>query len=106
MNLRGDVIPVYSLRRKFGLPEATTEDIQYIIVYTNDTLLALEVDNVDEIHNIDDNDVHIVPSIVTNADTRYFDKVLKTSRGLIITIDIDKLLSDEEMSQIEQMKGM
>ena len=106
MNLRGDVIPVYSLRKKFGMPEAATDDIQYIIVYTNGTLLALEVDNVDEIHNIEDNDIHIVPSIVTNADTRYFDKVLKTSRGLIITIDIDKLLSDDEMSQIEQMKGL
>ena len=106
MNLRGDVIPVYSLRKKFGMPEAATEDIQYIVVYTNGTLLALEVDNVDEIHNIDDNDIHVVPSIVTNSDTRYFDKVLKTSRGLIITIDIDKLLSDDEMSQIEQMKGL
>ncbi|MEE0687068.1 MAG: chemotaxis protein CheW [Lachnospiraceae bacterium] len=106
MNLRGDVIPVYSLRKKFGMPEATTDDIQYIIVYTNGTLLALEVDNVDEIHNIEDNDVHVVPSIVTNADTRYFDKVLKTNRGLIITIDIDKLLSDDELSQIEQMKSL
>ena len=106
MNLRGDVIPVYSLRKKFGMPEATTDDIQYIIVYTNGTLLALEVDNVDEIHNIEDNDVHVVPSIVTNADTRYFDKVLKTNRGLIITIDIDKLLSDDELSQIEQIKDL
>ena len=111
MNLRGDVIPVYSLRKKFGMPEAATDDIQYIIVYTNGTLVpdeasAFSVDNVDEIHNIDENDVHVVPSIVTNTDTRYFDRVLKTSRGLIITIDIDKLLSDEELSQIEQMKGM
>ena len=106
MNLRGDVIPVYSLRKKFGLPESTSKDIQYIIVYTNGTLLALEVDNVDEIHNIEENDVHDVPSIVTNNDTRYFDRVLKTNKGLIITIDIDKLLSDAELSQIEQMKEL
>lgn len=105
MNLRGDVIPVYSLRKKFGMPESTSDEVQYIIVSTNGTLLALEVDNVDEIHNIDDEDVHVVPSIVTNGDTRYFDKVLKTSKGLIITIDINKLLSDDEMEQIQQMKG-
>ncbi len=105
MNLRGEVIPVYSLRKKFGMPETTaTVDIQYIIVRANGSLLALEVDTVDEIHNVESEDVHVVPSIVNSVDTRYFDKVLKTNRGLIITIDIDKLLSDEEVEQIEQMK--
>ncbi len=104
MNLRGDVIPVYSLRRKFNLPDVVNPDIQYIIVRANDNLLALEVDEVDEIHNVEGENVHIVPSIVNSADTRYFDKVLKTSRGLIITIDIDKLLSDEEIEQIQKMK--
>lgn len=104
MNLRGDVIPVYSLRKKFGLPETNATDIQYIIVRANGSLLALEVDSVDEIHNVESGDVHQVPSIVNSVDTRYFDKVLKTNRGLIITIDIDKLLSDEEIEQIQQMK--
>ena len=104
MNLRGEVIPVYSLRKKFGMPENNSTDIQYIIVRPNGSLLALEVDSVDEIHNVESEDVHVVPSIVNSVDTRYFDKVLKTNRGLIITIDIDKLLSDEEIVQIEQMK--
>lgn len=104
MNLRGDVIPVYSLRKKFGMPETNAADIQYIIVRANGSLLALEVDSVDEIHNVDAVDVHEVPSIVNSVDTRYFEKVLKTNRGLIITINIDKLLSDEEVEQIQQMK--
>lgn len=104
MNLRGNVIPVYSLRRKFNMPDNNESDVQYIIVNTNNNLLALEVDAVDEIHNVEDENVHVVPSIVNSIDTRYFDKVLKTNRGLIITIDIDKLLSDEEVKQINQMK--
>lgn len=104
MNLRGDVIPVYSLRKKFGMPETNSADIQYIIVRANGSLLALEVDSVDEIHNVESGDIHVVPSIVNSVETRYFDKVLKTGRGLIITIDIDKLLSDEEVEQIQQMK--
>ena len=105
MNLRGDVIPVYSLRKKFGMAEAVSDDVQYIIVRANGSLLALEVDTVDEIHNVESENVHVVPSIVNTVDTRYFDRVLKTERGLIITIDIDKLLSDEEVEQIEHMKG-
>ena len=104
MNLRGNVIPVYNLRRKFNMPDNNTTDIQYIIVSTNNNLLALEVDAVDEIHNVEDENVHVVPSIVSSVDTRYFDRVLKTNRGLIITIDIDKLHSDDEVQQINQMK--
>ena len=104
MNLRGNVIPVYSLRKKFSMPESTSEDVQYIIVRTNGCLLALEVDSVDEIHNVEAENVHVVPFIVNSVNTRYFDKVLKSNRGLIITIDIDKLLSDEEIQQIEQMR--
>lgn len=105
MNLRGHVVPVYSLKKKFGLPESTSKDVQYVIVNVNRMLLGFEVDGVDEIHNVDSEDIHNVPSIVSNEDTRYFDKVLKTDKGLIITIDIDKLLTDEELGQIEQMKN-
>ncbi|MBQ9701225.1 MAG: chemotaxis protein CheW, partial [Lachnospiraceae bacterium] len=35
MNLRGNVIPVYSLRKKFNLPDTANTDIQYIIVSAN-----------------------------------------------------------------------
>ena len=104
MNLRGDVIPVYSLRKKFSMPDSASDDVQYIIVRANGCLIALEVDSVDEIHNVEAENVHGVPFIVNSANTRYFDKVLKSNRGLIITIDIDKLLSDEEIQQIEQMR--
>lgn len=105
MNLRGHVVPVYSLRKKFGMPEGTSKDVQYVIVNVNRMLIAFEVDGVDEIHNIDNQNIHNVPSIVTNEDTRYFDKVLKTDKGLVITVDVDKLLTDEELGQIEQMKN-
>lgn len=105
MNLRGYVVPVYSLRKKFGLPESTSKDVQYVIANVSRMLIAFEVDGVDEIHNIDDQNIHDVPSIVANEDTRYFNKVLKTDKGLVITVDIDKLLTDEELGQIEQMKN-
>ena len=104
MNLRGHVVPVYSLRKKFGLPESTSKEVQYVIVNINRMLLGFEVDGVDEIHNVDSENIHSVPSIVANEDTRYFDKVLKTDKGLVITVDIDKLLTDEELGQIKQMR--
>lgn len=104
MNLRGDDIPVYSLRKKFGFSENTPEEVQYVIVKTNGILVALEVDNVDEIHGFEDKNVHDMPSIIMNEGTDYYDKVLKTDKGLVITIDVAKLLSDEELENIAAMK--
>ena len=104
MNLRGSVMPVYNLKNKFGMADTAIADPQYLIVSVEGTLLALEVDVVNEIHNINDGDLFAVPSIVTNADTRYFDKVIKTKNGLIITIDITKLLSDEELEHIQKVR--
>ena len=44
MNLRGEIIPVYDLRKKFGLPAVQNQDIQFIIVRVKDSKIALEVD--------------------------------------------------------------
>ena len=40
MNLRGEVIPVYSLRKKFGMSDVASADVQYIIVRANGSLLV------------------------------------------------------------------
>ena len=42
MNLRGEIIPVYDLRKKFGLPAAQNQDIQFIIVRVKDSKIALK----------------------------------------------------------------
>ena len=65
INLRGDVIPVYSLREKFNLePMNESEENQFIIVKVDDMLLALEVDKVDEIQNISEEMIFDVPIII------------------------------------------
>ena len=105
MNLRGEVIPVYDLRKKFGMPENNGKDVQYIIVRSSDnTLLALEVDVVDEIHNYTQGELHPIPEIVKNRDTEYFNYVINSEKGMVIIIDIDRILTADEKKQIENMK--
>ena len=50
MNLRGHVVPVYSLRKKFGLPERDSKDVQYVIVNVNRMLLAFLGTNPLQVH--------------------------------------------------------
>ncbi len=104
INLRGDVIPVYSLRNKFKLePAVYTEETKFIIVKVDDMLLALEVDKVDEIQNISDSMIFDVPIIIQSKDTGYADKIISGDGRIIVIINIHHLMTDVEMEELSNL---
>ena len=102
VNLRGEVIPVYSLKRKFNMKDETFTDGS-IIIDTGAVKLALEVDEVMEIGDIDSEDIVNMPSIINNDDTRFMDRVAHVGKDLIILLDVEKLLTDQEAESIKKM---
>lgn len=101
INLRGDIIPIYSLRTKFGLPDIPyTEDTKFIIARTEDLLIGLEVDSVGEIQNVDESNIFDVPKIVMNPEIEYYKKVINVDGRIIIMIDVSKLLNEEETKML------
>lgn len=104
INLRGEVIPVYSLRKKFNLPTQTdTDNAKFIIVKVDSMLLALEVDKVDEIQNVADGMSFEVPIIVKSKDTGYADQIISVNGRLIVIINVKNLMSDMERSELTSM---
>ena len=104
INLRGEVIPVYSLRKKFNISEESEVKSEYIIVWIQGNLMALEVDGVEEIHDIQLENIHNVPQIINHGETSYIDKVVSSDdKNIIIIIEIDKLLTDEEIKNVDKI---
>lgn len=104
INLRGDVVPIFSLRKKFGLDDiAATEDTKFIIVKTDKILIGLEVDKVGEIQNVEEKSIFQMPEIVISKDTDYYNKVINNQGKLIIMLDVCKLLTDEEFDNLEKV---
>lgn len=103
INLRGDVIPVYSLKRKFNFSEDDKISPQYIIVWIKGTAMALEVDGVEEIHNVDPEKIHQVPNIINAGDTLYIQNIVSSDNDLIIIIEIENLLSDDEYEKMDNL---
>lgn len=105
INLRGAVVPVYSLRKKFNMPDfdGDINERKMIIVHIKDTLLALDVDSVSEIQDFSGADITDVPFIVRNDNIRYFDKVANLNKRLIMLIDVENLLTDEELNEAKQL---
>ena len=97
VNLRSEVIPVYSLKKKFGLVDNGVSE-NTIIIDTKNVKLALEVDEVVEI-----GDIVPMPEIALNAQTQYMPRVANVDGNLIILLDVTELLSEEEETAVKQM---
>jgi len=101
ISLRGEIIPVYSLRRKFGLQDIPyDQDTRFIIIRLEDFKVAYEVDRMKEIVQLDENQVYKTPSIIQGKDTLYIKAVTKIEDRLIIILDDEGILTEDEKNQI------
>ncbi|MFZ5640391.1 MAG: chemotaxis protein CheW [Bacillota bacterium] len=95
INLRGHVIPIYSLRKKFGFPEAEkTRNTRMVVVEVQDSTIGIVVDGVSEVLMISGS-VMEKPSamISTGVDTNYIAGIAKMEEGMIIVLDLDKVIN-------------
>lgn len=102
VNLWSEVIPVYSLKKKFGLVDNGVSE-NTIIIDTKNVKLALEVDEVVEIGDIEPENIVPMPEIALNAQTQYMPRVAHVDGNLIILLDVTELLSEEEEAVVKQM---
>lgn len=102
LNLRGEVIPVFSLRVKFGLPEVKSATEQLIVTKTNGISVGFKVDAVDGIVVFDEKELSEVPVIVKNTKTKYAKKVANKDGKMIILLDHDGILDDHEQASIQE----
>lgn len=102
IRLRGDVIPVYSLRRKFGLEDiAADDDTRFIITNSNGNPVAYEVDRMMEIVQLEPDQILEAPSVVKNKDTSYMKAVTNVHDRLVIILNHDGILTEDEQSKIK-----
>lgn len=108
VNLRGEVIPVMSLKEKFNMEDKSKGD-NTVIVNLPDMKIALEVDEVIEIGELQPDKISLMPKLAKTENTEYLDRVASIDNKLVILLDINKILSEEEAQGIkeftEQMKN-
>lgn len=102
INLRGDVIPVYNLRTKFNMTSTKVNDnTKLIIIKMEELLLALQVDEVEEIVEFNEEHLKETPKILNNATTSYISKVAHMDGKMTIIMNIEGLLSQAEQENLE-----
>jgi purine-binding chemotaxis protein CheW len=103
INLRGKVIPVIDLRSKFGLPRAEYNEETCTIVVDVGMMMGIIVDTVREVHDIPAEDIEPPPRLGGAVDTTFILGMGKVKDDVKILLDIDKVLTSEELVTLQSM---
>lgn len=101
INLRGRVIPVLDLRKRFGLAsDERTNETRIIVVDVDSKTVGLKVDAVSEVLRLPADTVEPAPAIVTGAESDYIKGVGKLDGRLLILLDVEKILTKTERDSL------
>lgn len=98
INLRGRVIPVVDLRKRFALPVTeTTNDSRVLVVDIGGDDIGVIVDAVTEVQRIAEDSVEPATALVTTEDSYYIEGIAKVEDQLLILLDLDRALDSESI---------
>jgi len=103
INLRGKVIPVIDLRLKFSMQEEEhTQETCVIVTEVNSTSIGIIVDSVSEVLDIKSGEIEDTPSFGQGIDTDFIMGLGKVKEKIVIMLDIEEVLSSEDLEIAKQ----
>lgn len=116
VNLRGSVVPILDLKRKFGLGETEMTPETAIIVVEipsgegdgEDEILHLGIfaDAVKKVMTIGKNEIEPPPRIGTSIKTAFILGMGRLDEDFVVILDIREILSDEDLEMVEASKDL
>jgi purine-binding chemotaxis protein CheW len=104
-NLRGEVLPVIDLRKRFGLPTAEPDkETRIIHVEMDDVRVGMLVDAVTEVLRVVEDDIEPPSPMVATVDSAFITGIAKVEERLIILVDLGKVLSTEEQTNLQTLR--
>ncbi|HOP75155.1 MAG TPA: chemotaxis protein CheW [Bacillota bacterium] len=103
INLRGEIVPIVDLRKRFGLSlKPIGSDTRVVIVEINDNLVGMMVDAVVEVLRINVSAIEDAPQITKGVDAYFLSGVAKVGDRLIVLLNLDRALSAEEAKELRE----
>jgi len=104
INLRGKIVSVVDLRKRFGEREIKTHKKNRILVTeVEGKMVGLIVDAASEVLKIPDNEIELPPSVFEEGELNYVTGVGKLHGRLVILIDLSKILQKGELRRLGEM---
>ncbi len=105
INLRGRIVPVVDLRKRFNLPRRERDkNSRIIVVELGDKIVGFMVDAVREVLRVDAGVIEPPPELAIGIDAHYITGVAKLDDRLLILLDLERILTDEEKHRLQPLQ--
>ncbi len=102
INIRGTVISVINTRLRFGLSEKEPEEnTRIVILEIGQHIVGIVVDSVAEVVYMKRSEIESAPQVNKDDSARFIQGVCHRDDKLIILVELDKLLSEEELRELD-----
>ncbi len=106
INLRGSVIPIIDLRKRFGLPlTERTEETRVVVVNVSEKTMGLVVDAVTQVIRVNQDQIEPTPPTVSAAGKEHIAGLAKFDNRMLILLDIERLLESAAGERTETGAG-
>ena len=102
VNLRGIIVPIIDMRIKFNLGEPRYDEFTVVIVLNiGGRVVGMVVDSVSDVITLSAEQIKPAPEMGSTLDTDYLIGLGTLEERMLILVDIDRLMSSEEMGLVE-----
>jgi purine-binding chemotaxis protein CheW len=102
INIRGTVISVINTRGRFGLPDREPDDnTRIVIIEIGRHIIGILVDSVAEVVYLRRSQIETAPQVNKDESARFIQGVCHRDNQLLILVELDKLLSEEELAELD-----
>ncbi len=106
INLRGSVVPVVDMRIKFGMEERSYDAFTVIIIVeVRERMIGMIVDSVSDVIGIPVKSIQDTPHFSARIETDFISGIGQVEDKLVIILDVDRILSSEEMSEMDRERS-
>ena len=106
VNLRGIIVPIIDMRIKFNLGTPTYDEFTVVIILNMASrVMGMVVDSVSDVITLSPEQVKPAPEMGSVLDTDYLIGLGTLDDRMLILVDIDKLMSSDEMGLVAQAAG-
>ncbi|MEB2654613.1 MULTISPECIES: chemotaxis protein CheW [Pseudomonas] len=104
INLRGNVVTVIDTRQRFGLHSGEISDnTRIVIIEADKQVVGIMVDSVAEVVYLRQSEIETAPNVGNEESAKFIQGVCNKNNELLILVELDKMMSEEEWSELESI---
>jgi len=105
INLRGSVIPVIDLRKRFLMPPGAEDaDRRIVVVEMGEQTLGVIVDAVSEVLRLEGDRIEPPSPYIVSLDTQYITGIARLEDRLVILLDLNRVLHAHERDELDRLE--